>query len=400
MTVRQDFEDGFRVTLDELRRAGLLRELRLPNGIDLVSNDYLGLAAHPHLTQAMRVALGELPAGSAGSRLLRGHHEIFERIEARLAAFSGTESALLFGSGYAANIGLLQALVSPDDLILSDERNHASLIDGIRLTKAATRVFGHQDLGALEEALRAPHRGRAIVVTESVFSMDGDCTPLEELCTVAERGGAAVIVDEAHATGLYGGRGSGRVEELGIRDRVLATIHTGGKALGSGGAWVAGSRALRDVLVNRARSFIFSTAPLPVVGAALEAGLQLTEREPGRRADVHRKSLLVRRALAEAGVNAAGQSPIVPILAGSNDAALALQAGLSAVGFDVRAIRPPSVAPGTARLRVTVRYPVPDEDLLRFAREVAHLLAALGVLGSDPRTVRGSDPNGRISRIG
>jgi len=400
MTVRQDFEDGFRVTLDELRRAGLLRELRLPNGIDLVSNDYLGLAAHPHLTQAMRVALGELPAGSAGSRLLRGHHEIFERIEARLAAFSGTESALLFGSGYAANIGLLQALVSPDDLILSDERNHASLIDGIRLTKAATRVFGHQDLGALEEALRAPHRGRAIVVTESVFSMDGDCTPLEELCTVAERGGAAVIVDEAHATGLYGGRGSGRVEELGIRDRVLATIHTGGKALGSGGAWVAGSRALRDVLVNRARSFIFSTAPLPVVGAALEAGLQLTEREPGRRADVHRKSLLVRRALAEAGVNAAGQSPIVPILAGSNDAALALQAGLSAAGFDVRAIRPPSVAPGTARLRVTVRYPVPDEDLLRFAREVAHLLAALGVLGSDPRTVRGSDPNGRISRIG
>ena len=400
MTVRQDFEDGFRVTLNELRRAGLLRELRLPNGIDLVSNDYLGLAAHPHLTQAMRVALGELPAGSAGSRLLRGHHEIFERIEARLAAFSGTESALLFGSGYAANIGLLQALVSPDDLILSDERNHASLIDGIRLTKAATRVFGHQNLGALEEALRAPRRGRAIVVTESVFSMDGDCTPLEELCTVAERGGAAVIVDEAHATGLYGGRGSGRVEELGIRDRVLATIHTGGKALGSGGAWVAGSRALRDVLVNRARSFIFSTAPLPVVGAALEAGLQLTEREPGRRADVHRKSLLVRRALAEAGVNAAGQSPIVPILAGSNDAALALQSGLSAAGFDVRAIRPPSVAPGTARLRVTVRYPVPDEDLLRFAREVAHLLAALGVLGSDPRTVRGSDPNGRISRIG
>ena len=400
MTVRQDFEDGFRVTLNELRRAGLLRELRLPNGIDLVSNDYLGLTAHPHLTQAMRVALGELPAGSAGSRLLRGHHEIFERIEARLAAFSGTESALLFGSGYAANIGLLQALVSPDDLILSDERNHASLIDGIRLTKAATRVFGHQDLGALEEALRAPHRGRAIVVTESVFSMDGDCTPLEELCTVAERGGAAVIVDEAHATGLYGGRGSGRVEELGIRDRVLATIHTGGKALGSGGAWVAGSRALRDVLVNRARSFIFSTAPLPVVGAALEAGLQLTEREPGRRADVHRKSLLVRRALAEAGVNAAGQSPIVPILAGSNEAALALQSGLSAAGFDVRAIRPPSVAPGTARLRVTVRYPVPDEDLLRFAREVAHLLAALGVLGSDPRTVRGSDPNGRGSRIG
>jgi 8-amino-7-oxononanoate synthase len=323
----------------------------------------------------MRAALGWLPAGSAGSRLLRGHHEIFERIEARLAAFSGTEAALLFGSGYAANIGLLQALVGPDDVILSDERNHASLIDGIRLTKAATRVFGHQDLGALEDALGAPRRGRAIVVTESVFSMDGDCTPLDDVCNVAERGGAAVIVDEAHATGLYGARGSGRVEELGLRDRVLATIHTGGKSLGSGGAWVAGSCALRDVLVNRARSFIFSTAPLPVVGAALEAGLQLIDREPGRRAEVHRKSLLVRRALADAGVNAPGQSPIVPILAGSNEAALALQSGLSAAGFDVRAIRPPSVAPGTSRLRVTVRYPVPDEDLLRFAGEVAEQLS-------------------------
>jgi 8-amino-7-oxononanoate synthase len=368
MTVRQDFEDRFRATLDDLRRAGLLRQMRLPNGIDLVSNDYLGLAGHPHLTQAMREALGDLPAGSGGSRLLRGHHEIFERIEARLAAFSGTESALLFGSGYAANIGLLQALVGPDDLILSDERNHASLIDGIRLSKASTCIFSHQDLGALEEALGKPRRGRAIVVTESVFSMDGDCTPLDALCEVAERGGAAVIVDEAHATGLYGARGSGLVEELGLRERVLATVHTGGKSLGSGGAWVAGSRVLCDVLVNRARSFIFSTAPLPVIGAALEAGLQLIAREPERRDEVHRKASLVRQALADSGVDAAGRSPIVPIVGGSNEAALAMQSALSAAGFDVRAIRPPSVAPGTSRLRVTVRYPVADEDLLRFAR--------------------------------
>ncbi len=184
--------------------------------------------------------------------------------------------------------------------------------------------------------------------------------------------GAVVIVDEAHATGMYGARGSGRVEELGLRDRVAATMHTGGKALGSGGAWVAGSRALRDVMVNRARSFIFSTAPLPVLAAALGAGLDLVEREPERRREVHRKSSLLRaRACAKLACRRGGESMIVPIIAGANEAAIALQAGLMAAGFDVRAIRPPSVPPGTARLRVTVRYPVSDADLLRFAAEVA-----------------------------
>lgn len=376
MNARQEFEDRLLTALIELRGAGLLREMRLPRGIDLVSNDYLGLAEHPHVAETMRAMMGELPAGSGGSRLLRGHHEIFEIIEEQLASFSGAESALLFGSGYAANIGLLQAIVSPDDLIVSDERNHASLIDGIRLTKAATTIYAHQDLSALDAALQKPRKGRAIVITESVFSMDGDLTPLREVCEIAERQGAVVIVDEAHATGMYGARGSGRVEELGVRDRVVATMHTGGKALGSGGAWVAGSRALRDVMVNRARAFIFSTAPLPVLGAALRAGLHLVDREPERRREVHRKAALLRRTLADAGVQAGGASMIVPILAGTNEAALALQSGLAAAGFDVRAIRPPSVPPGTARLRVTVRYPVVEEDLLRFAREVARLLDA------------------------
>ena len=281
MNVRQQFEDRLAATLNELREAGLLRQMRLPSGIDLVSNDYLGLAEHPYLTGVMRNAVAGLPAGSGGSRLLRGHHEIFESIEERLASFTGSESALLFGSGYAANIGLLQAIALPGDLIVSDERNHASLIDGIRLTKASTVIYPHQDLDALDTALRAPRKGRAFVVTESVFSMDGDLTPLRDVCDIADRRDAVVIVDEAHATGMYGSRGSGRIEELGLRDRVVATIHTGGKALGSGGAWVAGSRALRDVLVNRARSFIFSTAPLPVLGAALGAGLHLVEQRAG-----------------------------------------------------------------------------------------------------------------------
>jgi 8-amino-7-oxononanoate synthase len=389
MNPRQKFERRLAATLSELRGAGLFRQMRLPHGIDLVSNDYLGLAEHPYLIEAMRALLEQLPAGSGGSRLLRGHHEIFEIVEEQLASFSGTESALLFGSGYAANIGLLQAIVSPDDLIVSDERNHASLIDGIRLTKAAAAIYPHQDLNALDAALTKPRTGRAIVITESVFSMDGDLTPLDDVCAVAERAGAVVIVDEAHATGMYGARGSGRVEELGLRDRVIATIHTGGKALGSGGAWVAGSRALRDVMVNRARSFIFSTAPLPVLGVALRAGLHLVEREPERRREVHRKSSLLRHALADAGVPSGGDSMIVPILAGENEAAMDLQSGLAQAGFDVRAIRPPSVPPGTARLRVTIRYPISDADLLRFAHEVTRLLA---LLGSDPRTVPGSDP--------
>lgn len=204
--------------------------------------------------------------------------------------------------------------------------------------------------------------------------MDGDLTPLRDVAELAERLGAVLIVDEAHATGLYGSRGSGRVEELGLRPQVLATIHTGGKSLGSGGAWVAGSRALCDVLVNRARSFIFSTAPLPLLATALGAGLDMVEREPLRRREVHRKSALLRRALMEHNVHAGGESPIVPIIAGSNEAAVALQSSLMAAGFDVRAIRPPSVAPGTARLRVTVRYPVDDGDLQRFALEVGRLM--------------------------
>jgi len=370
----QEFEAGLSATLDELRDAGLLRHMRLPEGIDLVSNDYLGLAGHPYLVEAMREALADLPAGSGGSRLLRGHHLVFEQVESRLAAFSGTEATLLYSSGYSANIGWMQAIVGRDDLVVSDALNHASLIDGIRLSKARAVIYPHQNLDALDNALAEPRAGRAIVVTESVFSMDGDLTPLAAICDIAERRDAVVVVDEAHATGLYGARGSGRVEQLGLRSRVLATIHTGGKSLGSGGAWVAGSRALRDVMVNRARSFIFSTAPVPVLVAGLNAGLDMVEREPGRRDEVHRKSALLRKKLSDAGVAAGGESPIVPIVAGSNEAALALQAGLSAAGFDVMAIRPPSVAPGTARLRVTVRYPIADEALSRVAAEVSRLL--------------------------
>lgn len=374
MNPLEDYRAELLASLQALREAGLLRRMRLPHGIDLVSNDTLGLAEHPHLIEAMREALGSLPAGSGGSRLLRGQHAAFEALEERLADFSGTEAALLFGSGYAANTGLLPALLGPEDLVLSDERNHASLIDGVRLSPARRVVYPHNDVAAVEQALARPRQGRAFLVTESVFSMDGDLAPLVDLVAACEARGALAVVDEAHATGLYGSRGSGRVEELGLRERVLATVHTGGKALGSGGAWVAGPAPLRDLLVNRARPFLFSSAPLPVLTAALRAGLELVLGEPERRREVHRKAALLRDSLAAGGVTAGGESAIVSLVVGANQAALALQEGLLAAGFDARAVRPPTVPEGTARLRITARFPVSDADLVRFAAEVARLL--------------------------
>jgi len=369
------FADELRRELDALEAEGRRRRMRPPRGIDLVSNDYLGLADDPRLIERMRAALAHVGAGAGGSRLLRGHHDYFEASEARLAAFSGSEAALLFSSGYAANLGLLTTIMGRDDLVLSDALNHASLIDGIRMSGARKHVFPHLDLAAVERVLRTPRPKRTFIITESVFSMDGDLAALADLADLADAHGALIIVDEAHATGLYGGRGSGRVEELGLRQRVLATVHTGGKALGSGGAWVSGSRFLCDMLVNRARSFIFSTAPLPVLTAALDAALEIVQAEPARRVEVHRKAELLRSALRANGADSgASASPIVPVMVGANDAAVALQEGLLAAGFDARAIRPPTVPAGTARLRVTVRYPIADEDLSRFARETGRLL--------------------------
>jgi 8-amino-7-oxononanoate synthase len=375
MGALDSFADDLRRELDALETEGRRRCMRLPRGIDLVSNDYLGLADDPRLIEHMRAALPHLGAGAGGSRLLRGHHDYFEASEERLAAFSGSEAALLFSSGYAANLGLLTTIMGRDDLVLSDALNHASLIDGIRMSGARKHVFPHLDLAAVERVLKTPRPKRTFIVTESVFSMDGDLAPLTDLADLADAHGALLVVDEAHATGLYGGRGSGRVEELGLGQRVLATVHTGGKALGSGGAWISGSRLLCDMLVNRARSFIFSTAPLPVLTAALDAAIEIVQAEPARRVEVHRKAELLRAALRASGVNCGtSASPIVPVVVGANDAAVALQEGLLSAGFDARAIRPPTVPAGTARLRVTVRYPIADEDLSRFARETRQLL--------------------------
>lgn len=377
MTPLEEHRAALAEALAARERAGLRRRMQPPRGIDLASNDYLGLATDPRVIAGAAASTAELGAGTGGSRLLTGHRPAFAELEERLAAFSGAEGAILFASGYAANLGLLTAVIGWDDLVVSDHRNHASLIDGIRLSGARKVVHPHRDLAAIAAALRQPRTGRAFVVTESVFSMDGDLAPLADLVDVAERHGALVIVDEAHATGLYGAGGSGRVEDLGLTARVLATVHTGGKALGSAGAWVAGSRLLVDTLAQTARTFVFTTAPMPALVGALHAALDIVAAEPERRAEVHRKAALLRHALAATGaVAGAHESAIIPIRVGDNAAAVALQQGLLAEGFDCRAVRPPTVPDGTARLRVTARAPVADEDLLRFAGAAGRLLRA------------------------
>ena len=348
--------------------AGLLRHLSLPGGLDLCSSDYLGYAQDADLRAQVAAAVTREGLGAGSARLLRGHLSLHAEVEAQLAAFCGREAALLFSSGFSANVGLLPALCREGDLILSDSLNHASLIDGMRLSKARRVVYPHADLGALERALQLPRSGRAWVVTESVFSMDGDLSDLKGICDLAERHGALVLVDEAHATGLYGARGSGLVEALGLSERVACTLHTGGKALGSGGAWIAGDRVLIDSLVNHCRSFVFSTAVVPAIAAALCAAASRLPHERSRVAELHAKAAWLRDHLRQGGLDlGASASCIVPVLLGDAHKAVDIAARLQADGFDVRAVRPPTVPEGTSRLRLTVRAPVAQTELLRAA---------------------------------
>ncbi len=362
-----------RARVADLDSQGLLRTLRPPAGIDLSSNDYLGLATHPRLTARLAEAVEQDGCGSTGSRLLRGHRERFAAIERRFAAFKGTERTLYFSSGYLANLAVLATLPEAGDVIYSDERNHASIIDGVRLSRAARVIVPHGDVGALERRL-AGHdaAGERFVVIESLFSMDGDIAPLADYAAVCRRHGALLLVDEAHAVGIYGPDGSGLVRDSGADDDVLVSINTAGKALGVAGAFVAGPAWAIDYLQQRARPFVFSTAPPPALAAALAAALDVLAAEPERRATLRARVRFLRARLARAGLaRAAGTSQIVPIVVGANEAAVALAAGLQRRGFDVRAIRPPTVPPGTARLRVAVNAQLSEDDLERF-------VAALG----------------------
>jgi 8-amino-7-oxononanoate synthase len=364
-------------SLDE---GGLRRTLHPPAGIDLSSNDYLGLATDPRITAAMAAAVAREGAGSTGSRLLRGERDSFAALERRFAAFKGTERALYFSSGYLANIAVMTTFAEAGDVVLSDQHNHASLIDGMRLSTARKEIIPHNDIAAVRrtvqwEAGRAG--GERFIVVESLFSMDGDEAPLEDYADLCRRNGAHLIVDEAHAVGIYGARGSGLIEEHGIAEDVFLSVNTAGKALGVAGAFVAGPAWAIEYLIQRARPFIFSTAPPPAVAAALDASLSVVEGEPQRRHHVRDLAATLRRRLIAAGIPiGSGWSHIIPVHIGENRAAVAVAELLQRDGFDVRAIRPPTVPPGTARLRVSVNANLTDDAVEQFVTSLTSALAS------------------------
>jgi 8-amino-7-oxononanoate synthase len=370
--------------LQSLRQAGLLRTLRPPSGIDLSSNDYLGLARDPRVVQALIAGAARDGCGSTGSRLLRGDREAFVATEQRFAAFKGTERALYFSSGYLANLAVLTTLPEKGDVIFSDARNHASLIDAVRLSAADHVVFPHNDAAALGIALstwrsESSRRGDAqiFVVVESVFSMDGDRAPLFDYATLCRAHGAALVVDEAHAVGLFGARGSGLIEEAGLDRDDCVSVNAAGKALGVAGAFVAGPAWAIEYLIQRARPFMFSTAPPPALAPAIDASLEIVAREPERRHLVLERAASARRALMAAGIPVRpDRSPIVPILIGDNDRSTLVAERLNAQGFDIRAIRPPTVPPGTARLRLSVNTSVGADTIERFVTALATALEA------------------------
>jgi 8-amino-7-oxononanoate synthase len=361
--------------LRELEQHHQRRSLAGVRGIDFCSNDYLGLTEHPALREAVARAVETATRmGGTASRLLSGQTEGWRTLEEEFAEFAGTEAALFFGSGYAANMGLLSALVGADDVVYSDLLNHASLIDGMRLSGARKVIYPHLDLSALEYSLRqdAGAPWRRIIVTESVFSMNGSVAPLKEIASLAERFGAAMIVDEAHATGVQGKGGWGLAAEAGILPHVLATIHTCGKALGSAGAFVCGPAVIRDHLVNHARTFIFSTALPPYFAEQIRAALKLAVSMDRERQILLNRAKGFNEALRRMGFDTGGSAcQIVPVIIGRNEDTLQAAEQLQREGFAVRAIRPPTVPSGKARLRFSLTTRIAEEELLRLLKCVA-----------------------------
>jgi len=351
--------DRWSAALDDLRKQDRFRAFARPRGVDFTSNDYLGYGGGRTPPGFAPPAADDLPRSGMASRLLRGHHEVWEAVEAGLAEWHGAEAVLMMTSGYAANEGLLSTVLEPGDWVATDELNHACIIDGLRLARCRRYQFRHNDLTHLEDGLRAeaakaePGRERFVIV-ESLYSMDGDTARLREVTEIAGRYGAHVIVDEAHATGCFGPGGSGCVDAAGVRDRILASVHTGGKALGVPGAYVAGSRLLKDYLINRCRHLIFTTALPAACGAWWLAALPRVRADDAGRATLHANAALFRAALGRRGINPPGGHYVVPVILGDNAPAVRAARRLQEEGYDVRAIRPPSVPPGTARLRISV----------------------------------------------
>ncbi len=355
--------------LENLRDKGLYRSLRRVAGdqgstlfidgrevINFSSNNYLGFANHPALRTAAKNAIDRYGCGSGASRLISGNMTLHEELEDKIAELKGTEAALVFNSGFQANTGVIPVLVGEGDVILSDALNHASIIDGCRLSRSKVVVYGHCNMDQLELALKqAPIGGRKLIVTESLFSMDGDEAPLADIVGLAEKYGAIVMVDEAHATGVYEPNGAGLVAKLGLGERILIQMGTLGKALGGFGAYIAGTKALRELLINRCRSFIFTTSLPPAVMAMGVAALDLLKKEPERRQKLRDSCEQLR-----AGLNVLGftlgnsQSQILPLMVGDATRCMQLSESLLENGVFAQGIRPPTVPAGTSRLRITL----------------------------------------------
>jgi glycine C-acetyltransferase/8-amino-7-oxononanoate synthase len=380
--------------LADLGERGLRRRLRLIEGpqgprvlldgrevLLLCSNDYLGLAADPRVREAAAEAALRWGAGAGASRLISGNMEPHRELEEALARFKGYERALLFGSGYLANLGTIAALAGPGEVVFSDALNHASIIDGCRLARAETAIYRHNDVEHLESLLRGAAGRPSLIVTDGVFSMDGDVAPLAELLELARRHGARLMVDEAHATGAVGPGGRGTVAAAGLSGEVDVVMGTMGKALGAYGAYVCASAETVDYLVNRARPFVFSTAPPPPVVGAARAALGVLEAEPERVERLRRDARALREALAAEGLSAgASTTQIVPIEIGDAGPTMELCERALERGVFAQGIRPPTVPEGSSRLRFTVMATQTPAELRHAAHQVGEAAREIGLL--------------------
>ena len=382
--------DWIAEALDQLAAAGLERPKRTRDGrqgatvdldgrrlVNVGSNDYLGYAGDVRLTKAASKAACAEGFGAGASPLVSGHSRSHDRLERAIASLLDVPASVTFPSGFAANSATIAALVGPGDAIFSDERNHASIIDGCRLSRTDVHIYPHRDVAALDALLAAEgtaHR-RRLIVTDTLFSMDGTLAPLADLCDVARRHHAMLMVDEAHATGVFGLRGSGLVEEAGCADGVHVRTGTLSKALGAAGGFVAGHAELIRWLRHSARAWIFSTAHPPAVAAAATRALELVAEEPHRRADLLARAAAFRDRLAAARLDLGGaEAQIVPVVAGTAEAAVALSARLAEAGFFVPAIRPPSVPHGRSLIRASLSWLHPQSDLDQLADAIVACL--------------------------
>ena len=375
--------------LEEIRELGLYRKLRLISGpqgprvlldgrpvLLLCSNNYLGLADHPRVREAAADAAMRYGVGAGASRLISGNMTIHRRLEEQLAEFKGTPACVAFGSGYLANTGVVSALAREGDVIFSDALNHASIVDGCRLARAETFVYEHCDMEHLEWGLQEADGRGSLIVTDGVFSMDGDIAPLAQIVELAQRYDARVMVDDAHGVGALGPGGRGAVADAGVEDEVDVVIGTLGKALGSYGAYACCDRTMAKYLVNTARSLIFSTAlPPPAVAGAM-AALELLVEQPDRVLKLQRNARLLKEALAEEGIHTQSETQILPILVGDARAAVAASERLLERGIFAQAIRPPTVPDGTSRLRLAVMASHSASELKPAAREIGKILDA------------------------